>query len=234
MSETGKSWNRVALGVGALVITLGVIAWFDKPDCDEQSGLASNGARRHVALVVDRSGSMEYLVQDVIDNVNAVLNSLQSNDRVSILFFEYPYGVVRYVEDQPVDDVRRLTDGDYFPLGGTPLYDAVGVAIRDVVSPTIGSANASQYGIVIVLSDGEENASVRYSLGEARQAVSAALSEGIDIRFYGMGPAAASEAAALGIPISSTIQVAQSAAGLDEAFDDVQRSLGQADATTGC
>jgi len=231
MIEREISWKRLACGIGVLVLLLGTLAWFDKPECVE---ITKQPASRHVALVVDRSGSMEFVVKEVVDNVNAVLDSLQPSDRVSILFFEDPYGVVRYVEDQPVGSVQRLRYGDYFPLGGTPLYDAVGIAISDVVAPTIGATNNSQFGIVIVLSDGEENSSMIYSLGEARQAVSMALTQGIDIRFYGMGPAAAGEAAALGIPISNTIQVSQTASGLDEAFDDVQRSLGRADSLESC
>lgn len=231
MNEEGLSWKRLALAIGGLVLLLGVMAWLDKPDCVEMAGSPN---QRHVALVVDRSGSMEFLVKDVVNNVNAVLDSLQPDDRVSILFFEDPYGVVRYVEGQPVAKVRRLKYGDYFPLGATPLYDAVGIAISEVVAPTLGAGNSSRKGIVVVLSDGEENSSTMYSLGDARQAVSTALSQGIDIRFYGMGPAATGEASALGIPISNTIQVSQTASGLDEAFDDVQRSLSQADSSTNC
>lgn len=226
MKERANSWQGLALAIGAIVVALGVTAWFDKPE-QEVCG-------RHVALVVDRSGSMEFLVSEVVDNVNAVLDSLAATDRVSILFFEDPYGVIRYVENQPVDEVSKLAYRDYFPLGGTPLYDAVGVAISEVVTPTLGAARESKFGLVIILSDGEENASVRYSLSDARAAVTAALESGIEIRFYGMGPAAAAEARALGIPVSATLEVDSSAAGLDEAFDDVQRSLGQADGPAGC
>jgi hypothetical protein len=68
---------------------------------------------------------------------------------------------------------------------------------------------------------------MRFSLDDARAAVQAALDLGVDIRFYGMGPAATYEASALGIPLSNTVQVSQTAEGLNEAFEDVQRSLSQ-------
>lgn len=231
MRNHDSSWNKFALSISFLVVVLGVFAWLDKPECAPTSDRA---AARHVALVVDRSGSMDYLIEDVVDNVNAVLDSLQPNDRVSILFFEDPYGVVRYVEDRPVGEVRRLRYDDYRPYGATPLYDAVGIAIREVVAPTVGSRSQTQYGVVIIVSDGEENSSYRYSASEARQAVASALSQGIDIRFYGMGPAAIREASTLGIPLSNTIQVTETAAGLDKAFEDVRRSLGRANAPLNC
>jgi hypothetical protein len=212
------------LAIAGIVVLLSVLAWFDKAECE---GVADSGGSRHVALVVDRSGSMEFLVADVINNVNAVIDSLPPADRVSILFFESPFGVVRYVENQPVDNVRPLTFNDYFPIGGTPLYDAIGVAIRDIVTPTLGTVGGADQGILIVLSDGEENSSMRFSLDDARAAVQAALDLGVDIRFYGMGPAATYEASALGIPLSNTVQVSQTAEGLNEAFEDVQRSLSQ-------
>jgi hypothetical protein len=212
------------LAIAGIVVLLSVLAWFDKAECE---GVADSGGSRHVALVVDRSGSMEFLVADVINNVNAVIDSLPPADRVSILFFESPFGVVRYVENQPVDNVRPLTFNDYFPMGGTPLYDAIGVAIRDIETPTLGTVGGADQGILIVLSDGEENTSMRFSLDDARAAVQAALDLGVDIRFYGMGPAATYEASALGIPLSNTVQVSQTAEGLNEAFEDVQRSLSQ-------
>jgi len=233
MNESSLTWPRLAISISLLVMALGVYAWFDKPECVENS-VGGASSSRHVALVVDRSGSMEYLVQEVIDNVNAVLDSLLPTDRVSILFFEDPFGVVRHVENQAVSDVRRLTVRDYSPVGLTPLYDAVGVALADVVGPTIGAGNSSQFGVVVVLSDGEENSSVQYSLSSARRVVAEAVSRGIEIRFYGMGPAAASEATLLGIPLSGTIQIDQTAAGLDEAFDDLQNSLGQATTSNKC
>lgn len=210
---------------------LSVLAWLDKAECD---GVVDVGGPRHVVLLVDRSGSMEFLIADVVNNVNAVISSLRPADRLSILFFEDPFGVVRYVENQPVDRVRPLTYDDYFPIGGTPLYDAVGIAIEDVMAPTLGTVAGVDLGIVIVLSDGEENSSVRFSLDDARAAVQTALELGVDIRFYGMGPAATYEASALGIPLSNTIQVSQTSDGLNEAFEDVQRSLSQASVENQC
>ena len=233
MSEGGRTWSQLALGIGSLVVLLSVFAWFDKPECSPNHSSSDSGSR-HVALVVDRSGSMDYLIQEVVDNVNLVLDTLPSRDRVSVLFFEAPFGVVTYAENMPASEVRRLSASDYFPLGGTPLYDAVGTAIEEVIAPTLGSGNAERFGLVIVLSDGEENSSSEYSLERTREVVASAISQGIEIRFYGMGPAASREAAALGIPISNTIQVDSSASGLGEAFDDVQRSLGQAESSPSC
>lgn len=224
MSERGSSWKSLSLAIAGIVVVLSVLAWFDKAECEV---VADGGGSRHVALVVDRSGSMEFLVADVINNVNAVIDSLRPTDRVSILFFEDPFGVIRYVENQPINNVRPLTFDDYYPMGGTPLYDAIGVAVQDVVAPTLGTVGGADLGIVIVLSDGEENSSVRFSLADARSAVRAALDQGVDIRFYGMGPAATYEASALGIPLSNTVQVSQTSEGLNEAFEDVQRSLSQ-------
>ena len=231
MSEQGQTRKHLAIGIGTLVAGLSIFAWFDRPECS--SNHAVDGSR-HVALVVDRSGSMDYLIQEVVENVNLVLDKLPSNDRVSILFFEDPFGVVTYVENKPAAEVRRLSRSDYFPVGGTPLYDAIGTAIEDVIAPTIGSGNSGRFGLVIVLSDGEENSSSKYSLSLAREVVAKAISQGIEIRFYGMGPAASREAAALGIPISNTVQVDSSASGLGEAFDDVQRSLGQSKSSADC
>ena len=222
MNSDKLSQKRLSLAIGGMVFVLVVFAWFDSADCQDVTNAAGN---RHVALVVDRSGSMEFLVREVVDNINTVIDALEPTDRLSILFFEDPYGVVRFIENQSVSEVTRLSYDDYFPLGGTPLYDAVGIAIDDVVRPTIGNGNSARYGVVIVISDGEENSSIYYSLSDARRSVSSALAQNVSIQFYGMGPAASQEAAALGIPLDDTLQVAESASGLEEAFDDVQRSL---------
>lgn len=118
MNEERITSKRLASSIVGLVLALGVLAWFDEPECDDTSVASSE--QRHVALVVDRSGSMEFLVQDVVDNVNAMLSSLRQTDRISILFFEDPYGVVSYVENRPVGQVPRLGYEDYLPSVARP------------------------------------------------------------------------------------------------------------------
>ena len=73
----------------------------------------------------------------------------------------------------------------------------------------------------IIISDGGENASVRYSLSETRSIIQNAISEGVIIRFIALGEDAALEAANLGVDISATESFNPNADGVSEAFDNI-------------
>ena len=86
----------------------------------------------------------------------------------------------------------------------------------------------------MVISDGIENSSTRYSLSDTQEAIRQEISNGWDIRFYGLGPDAASEAMNLGIPVDDGSTFSPSQSGVDGAFDDIAGSLIQGNGESSC
>ena len=151
---------------------------------------------------------------------------------ISLFGFESINGLESIFSHVPANSVRELTSADYYLGDGTPLYDAISGAINQI---KIGSVTSSNEKILfVVISDGIENSSTRYSLSDTQEAIRQEISNGWDIRFYGLGPDAASEAINLGIPIDDGSTFSPSQSGVDGAFDDIAGSLIQGNGESSC
>ncbi len=191
--------------------------------CQDESVAGGSGDSQHVVILLDKSASMDYLVDDVLGGFNNLVDRLPSSSFVTLFGFESIYGLDTIFDHVPAQSVRELTIGDYTLGDGTPLYDAISGAINQIDNDAITRANEKI--LFVIISDGLENSSVKYSLGETRQEIDKKISNGWDIRFYGLGADAASEAANLGIPIADNSSFAPSQAGVDEVFDDIAGSF---------
>jgi uncharacterized protein YegL len=91
-------------------------------------------------------------------------NTGNMDTKVSLVTF--PVGATNRVGEpaiwnKPVAEVQELNEASYVPNGGTPLNDAVGLAISRLAElPEASDPNTSF--LVIVISDGEENASTQW------------------------------------------------------------------------
>ncbi|MDP2344914.1 MAG: vWA domain-containing protein [Deltaproteobacteria bacterium] len=119
----------------------------------------------HVAFVVDRSGSMAPIRDDVRSIFNdqvAALKELsqQSNQTTFVSFFTFHSEVdeARLLA-VPAGNARRLRG--WACKGTTALHDAVGQAIHELRAVD-GARSRNTSFLVIVLTDGHENASTTY------------------------------------------------------------------------
>lgn len=175
---------------------------------------------------------MDYLVGGVLDGFNSLVDQLPDSSYVTLFGFESIYGLDNIFDHVPARDVPDLTISDYMLGDGTPLYDAISGTINQIELEAI--TRTTEKILFVIISDGLENSSVTYSLAETRQAIQEKITYGWDIRFYGLGADAASEAANLGIPIADHSTFAPSQAGVDEVFDDIAGSFTQSQAKTKC
>ena len=200
--------------------------------CQDGSVAEGLGNPQHVVVLLDKSGSMEFLVGDVLDGFNNFVDQLPSSSYVTLFGFESIYGLRNIFDHEPANSVRKLTINDYILGDGTPLYDAISGSIVQVNMNRLN--RASEKILFVIISDGLENSSTRYSLSDTREAISQEISNGWDIRFYGLGADAASEASNLGIPVSNGSAFAPSQAGVDEVFADIAGSFTQSKTKPKC
>jgi Ca-activated chloride channel family protein len=119
-----------------------------------------------IALVFDKSGSMQgqkltTALAGAIDFVQA----MDPQDELIWIPFDgrvYPgrQGLKSQIGEQLIDDIKSTT-----AAGGTAFYDALGEAYRRVSERKTTLGDARRYGIV-VLSDGQDTASVQMSLAQ--------------------------------------------------------------------
>jgi hypothetical protein len=121
----------------------------------------------HIAFVVDRSGSMRSIKAQVVKVFNHQLDTVQRNAKsagqktfLSTFMFHSSVDKPRHLAT-PVESVPKLAPKDFQLGGSTALLDAVGTAITQLQKAK-GAKDKNTSFLVIVITDGEENASRRY------------------------------------------------------------------------
>jgi uncharacterized protein YegL len=106
-----------------------------------------------------RGGFNEYVASLGDDTANAYrLTAVTFDTTVTTLF-----------TDAPLYQVPVLDDQNYRPGGNTALYDALGVSLEELTSAihTETQPFGEERALIIVMTDGEENSSRRYSKDQA-------------------------------------------------------------------
>ena len=117
----------------------------------------------HLWFLLDRSGSMEEVRGAVVEGLADFLREQHTADpeaRFTLVQFDDvdPHDVV--IDARPLADVAPMTSEGFQPRGSTPLYDAIGALIKRVDAHVAdGGHDADQ--VVVVMTDGMENSSIR-------------------------------------------------------------------------
>lgn len=125
-----------------------------------------NQSLTEIVFVLDRSGSMEAMIEAAISGFNRLLHEQQQvpgRARFTLVLFDDQYELP--VDSQPIADVVGLNTDTYVPRGSTALLDAIGRTIDELgekLAATPETGRPDQV-IVAILTDGQENASTRYT-----------------------------------------------------------------------
>jgi len=114
-----------------------------------------------ITIILDRSGSMSSVKQATIDGFNEFIGSQLSEEgkaKVSLVQFDNKYEKV--YKSLPIDSVPKLCKDTFVPRGMTALNDAIGKTIKQTEKRLNGCGDKV---IFVILTDGMENASVKYS-----------------------------------------------------------------------
>ena len=133
-----------------------------------------NNGRTELVFVVDRSGSMGGLESDTIGGFNSMLSkqrTIAGECRVTTLLFDHRIETLHNHLD--IREVNDLTSRDYWVRGSTALLDAIGLAIDRMIVTQRHTAAAyrAQHVLFVIITDGYENASRRYSLHQIKQMI---------------------------------------------------------------
>lgn len=146
-------------------------------------------------FILDRSGSMECCWDDTIGGFNAFVNEQKAvGGTLSLVQFDHEY--LEVYSSKPIDDVAPLTRETFTPRGSTALLDAIGKAIKNVK----GDAKP----IVVILTDGHENASHEYTKSHIKDLVEQKTKDGWTFAYLGANQDAFAEAGSIGIAPTAT------------------------------
>lgn len=118
----------------------------------------------HVLLIVDMSGSMSSLAEDVRGGFNTYIADLAKDDgryRITATVFDTRF--IPLCVAAKLKDVPTMTEANYRPAGMTALLDAVGKTVTEFEATT--TLAAGERVMVVVNTDGQENSSREFTAG---------------------------------------------------------------------
>lgn len=135
-----------------------------------------NADRTEILVLLDESGSMEAIREDMIGGFNAFLRDQQNapgDARLSLIkFSNMDWGGTYYRPvflSEPIGAVQTLGKAGFIPRGNTPLLDALARAIDELGARLANTPEGQRPAkvIFVIITDGAENSS-RY---QSRQSV---------------------------------------------------------------
>lgn len=161
-----------------------------------------------IAVILDRSGSMQSLAEATVAGFNAFIDEqkkLAGECSVRLIQFDDKYEVVF---DKPLQDVSELTQAVYLPRGTTALLDAEGRTILELGEylTALKEEDRPSKVIVLILTDGLENASTDFTLAKVAALIKQQRETyGWEFIYLGANQDAGAVAATMNIPRGSTM-----------------------------
>ncbi len=170
----------------------------------------------YVAEVLDRSGSMGALAQKTRDGHNEFLRAQKLlPGECDYLLTQFDHEI-ETVYDAAIKDAPELTPLNYQPRGSTALLDAIGDTVMGLGTKLNGRPEDQrpERVVVVIITDGQENASMRYSRKEIFDMIThQRTAYGWTFLFLGADQDAISEGHKYGIPMQNSANYAKSNVG---------------------
>lgn len=127
-----------------------------------------------LVFILDRSGSMSGLESDTIGGYNAVLakQKKESGDAIiTTVLFDDRYELLH--DRINLRGLSPIKDKEYFVRGTTALLDAVGKTINKIanVQKHTSEDERAEHVMIVITTDGMENASREFSYEKVRQMI---------------------------------------------------------------
>lgn len=151
-----------------------------------------------LTLIVDRSGSMADLAEESTKQIQELLAKQSEDVRVNLIDFDDKIKV-RAKNKKP--GCKRLKEYKLRPRDLTSLYDAIGTAA--------GLIDPSERNFVVIITDGYENSSSRWTQEHVRPLIKAWQASGTEVTFIGAGIDSWGEASDLGLGYSLNVEGSQ-------------------------
>jgi hypothetical protein len=167
-------------------------------------------------FLLDCSGSMESCWDDTIGGYNALVKEQAAfGGTMTLVQFDHEYNVT--YNQRPIGEIEPLTRATYKPRGSTALLDAIG--------RTIKAWSGESPPTIIILTDGLENASNRYTKAHIKDLIFERQKDGWQFLYLGANQDAFAEAGSMGIAPGCTMNY--DATKTPDAFRHLSAALSQ-------
>ena len=189
------------------------------------------GVYTHIAIVLDRSGSMMSVKSDMIGGFNQFLRDQikqPGKATITLVQFNTPPFQTLY-ENAPIKEVEPLTTRTYVPGGCTALLDAVASTIASTATfleTFKGTKKRPEQVLFVILTDGEENSSTEIKRDALKKLIEEKTSEDKwQFTYLGANQDAFAEASGIGIQRDFTINYTSDKVGTGNALRSLSDSV---------
>lgn len=142
--------------------------------------------KTELVFILDRSGSMHGLEKDTIGGFNSLIHK-QKREKgeafVTCVLFNQEMKLI--YDHENIKKMRPMNDKQYDVRGCTALYDALGFTIQHVEKVQKYQDHKPDKTMIVITTDGMENASHFFSLKQVRNMVEAKKEMGWEFLFLG-------------------------------------------------
>lgn len=173
----------------------------------------SNPNAVQIIFVLDESGSMYHLTDDVIGGFNSLIEEQKKvGGLAEVSLYTFSHVVDQPLNKVSLETVQPLTSADYLPAGMTAMNDAIGTALRRVLNDSPDKA------IINIFTDGYENSSKEYTAANVKSLVEQAEAKGYQIVFLAANIDEKVVASSFGIAAGATRGFTADAKGMEFAL----------------
>ena len=127
-----------------------------------------------IVFILDRSGSMSGLESDTIGGYNSLIRKQKGEEGEALISTVLFDDKIEVLHDRVrLDEIKPMTENDYYVRGCTALLDAVGGAIHHIgnVHKYARPEDVPEKTLFIITTDGYENSSCRYTYEKVKHMI---------------------------------------------------------------
>lgn len=185
----------------------------------------------HVTFVLDSSGSMSSIRDDTIGGFNTFLEDQRAEEgTATVTLVEFDSTVDVVYRGMAIEAAEKLSTETYSPGGQTALHDAIATALEDTTDFVAGIdvEDRPETVVVVVLTDGKENASETPQDVVRERVEDKQAEHGWEFLFIGANQDAALTAEGMGIDAQNSLDMAHSGDGARDAYDSTSHQISEA------
>jgi hypothetical protein len=179
----------------------------------------------HILAILDRSGSMSQVVNDAIGGYNTFIGEqkkLKDKATLSGMLFDDKFEPLNDGKVLNIKDVPELTTATFVPRGSTALFDAIGKTVNSYKSD---ATNKADKVLVIIITDGLNNASREYSQRDISDLITAQKKNNWQFLFLCSTENAITVGQSLGVSRGNTFQFQNTSLGNQELYSKVSNAV---------